>query len=109
MLYVTTHTNILYIPRSVASEETTLLMQLQSEQGGDVITLQLTDVGNSKLYYVCSLCGEFDEVFDGEYKYSILDSVGKQIAGGIMKVGDTGEFTKEDTDVTTFNLKEYGE
>ena len=109
MLYVTSHTNILYIPRSAASEETTLLMQLQSEQGGDVTTLQLTDTGNSKLYYVCSLCGEFDEVFSGEYKYSILDGNGEQIAGGLIVIGDTGEFTKEDTDVTSFNIREYGE
>lgn len=109
MLYVTSHTNILYIPRSVASEETTLLMCLQSEQGGDVITLQLTDTGDSKIYYVCSLCGEFDEVFNGEYKYSILDGNGEQIAGGLLVIGDTGEFTTEDTSVTSFNLKEYGE
>ena len=109
MLYVTSHTNILYIPRSIASEETTLLMQLQSEQGGDVTTLQLTDTGNSKLYYVCSLCGEFDEVFSGEYKYSILDGNGEQIAGGLIVIGDTGEFAKEDTNVTSFNIREYGE
>ena len=109
MLYVTTHTNILYIPRSIASGETTLTMTLRSEQGGDVITLQLTDVGNSKLYYVCSLCGEFDEVFNGEYKYSILDGNGEQIAGGLIVIGNQDEFTTEDTSVTTFNLKEYGE
>ena len=109
MLYVTSLTNILYIPRSVASEETTLLMQLQSEQGGDVITLQLTDTGDSKIYYVCSLCGEFDEVFNGEYKYALLDGNGNQIAGGLMVIGNQDEFTTEDTSVTTFNLKEYGE
>ena len=109
MLYVTSHTNILYIPRSKASEETTLLMCLQSEQGGDVTTLQLTDTGNSKIYYVCSLCGEFDEVFNGEYKYSILDGNGKQIACGLIIIGETGEFAKEDTDVTAFNIREYGE
>lgn len=109
MLYVTTHTNILYIPRSIASGETTLTMTLRSEQGGDVITLQLTDVGNSKLYYVCSLCGEFDEVFNGEYKYSILDGNGEQIAGGLMVIGNQDEFTTEDTSVTSFNIREYGE
>ena len=109
MLYVTTHTNILYIPRSIASGETTLTMTLRSEQGGDVITLKLTDTGNSEQYYVCSLCGEFDEVFNGEYKYSILDDDGNQIAGGLMVIGNQNEFTTEDTSVTTFNLKEYGE
>ena len=109
MLYVTSHTNILYIPRSIASGETTLTMTLRSEQGGDVITLQLTDTGNSKLYYVCSLCGEFDEVFNGEYKYSILDGNGEQIAGGLIVIGNQDEFTTEDTSVTTFNIREYGE
>ena len=109
MLYVTTHTNILYIPRSIASGETTLTMTLRSEQGGDVITLQLTDVGDSKLYYVCSLCGEFDEVFNGEYKYSILDGNGEQIAGGLIVIGNQDEFTTEDTSVTSFNIREYGE